>query len=225
MRPWIVLSAAAVGLGFAGLLAWPRYEVPALQRDAALSENGPPRSSAASEAAPQPGVSSPETVPSEGPEPPRDDLAPPPVPREVHTPPEPEARAEADSELAPLVDAAGNPSRTLVRAALAEAVARDHPDLEPSPEALDRAADAILRIRAAQKALAALPLTLENAGQRVALRENLQAASEAFREAMGLSSGDFTAGVETPGGVDRFDPGEAIPEPSYLDEPAPEGAG
>lgn len=220
MRPWIVLGAAAVGLGIAGLLTWPRGEERVLLRDAPLSKDEAPRGAAFPETAPAPGVPLPETAPpAEESETLPDELIPPPTPEEVHAPPEP----EADSDRAALVDATGGPSRTLVRAALADALARRYPDLERSPEEIDRAADAVLRIRAAQEALAALPLTLENAGRRLSLREKIQVASAAFREAIGLSPDEFTEGLEAAGGVDRFDPDEPIPEPSYLGEPAPEG--
>ena len=225
MRPRIVLSAAAVGLGFAALLVWPRDEGPALRHDAPLRENEPPRGGVFSEAAPEPDEPLPETAPPDAAEMLDDDLEPPPESREADAPPESEPEADVDSGFAPLVGAGGQPSRTLVRAALADAVARDHPGLDLSPEALDRAADAVLRMRAAQMELAELALTSANAARRVALGKQLEKASLDFEREMGLAPSDFTKGVDTPGDVDEFDPEEQIPEPSFLGEPAPEGAG
>jgi hypothetical protein len=231
MRPRIVLSAAIVGLAFAALLVWPRDQGPALRQDAPFREDEPPREGSRPQAAAEPDAPLPDAALPDEQDPDSDELElePMPEPAEAEAPPGPEPESEPEAEvdplLEPLVGAAGQPSRLLVRSALADAVARDGRGLDPSPEALDRAADAVLRMRAAQTELAELPLTPANAARRVALRRDLQGASHDFEKAMGLSPSDFTGGVETPGGVDTFDPEEPIPEPSYLDDPAPEGEG
>jgi hypothetical protein len=191
-----------------------------------MRENEPPPGGAFSQTAPEPDASLPETAPPDAAETLDDDLEPPPPEsREADAPPESEPEADVDSGFAPLVGASGQPSRTLVRAALADAVASDHPGLDLSPEALDRAADAVLRMRAAQMELAELALTSANAARRVALGKELEKAVLDFETETGLSPSDFTEGVDTPGDVDEFDPEEQIPEPAFLDPPAPEGAG
>jgi hypothetical protein len=219
MRPWVVLSAAACGLAAAALLVWPRggERAPRLERGPA--QTGP---SAVAPRETGPALDAPPAE-AELPEPeglPLDEPVVSPLPEQEPPPPEPEPAAEDE----PLVGSGGAPSRRLVRAALADALARHHPELERSPGEIERGADAIARMRAAREALDVLPFLPENAPRRGALLDELLEASQEFREAIGLSPEEFTQDLEAPDKIDEFDPDEPIPEPSFLEPVEPQEA-
>jgi hypothetical protein len=219
MRPWILLGAAALGLGVAGWLALPRGEAPAPARVRPLVETTPPRDVPPDEEAPDPAQLAVESLPEE-PEPLGEDFSETPVPEQEGPPPEPEPAL--DFELAPLFNGAGEPSRFLVRSALQSKITRDHPTLEVSPEGLERASDAVLRIRAARLEMAKLAFDAANAPRRVLLREEILSAYVEFEKALGISPTAFTRPV--PGQDDsQGDAGEgSIPDPDSYDAPPPE---
>lgn len=130
---------------------------------------------------------------------------------------------------APFVDAFGEPSPELVRAAIEAVVVDVFVDRTLSPAELDRAAKALVDLRAARAELDGLPMEPAHAERRRALVEALGQASETFREVTRLSPAEFTTRAAEatsapavdgdPGGgigIDRdVDPGY-VPEDDFL---------
>lgn len=187
------MPTLAVALGAAALLwgagAWLHGEPPRPERRGAPDTPAP--------AAPAPVVTPPPSVP---PEP----VAP--------------SRAAPEPVSAAWFDAAGEPSPELMRAALAEAIAEKLPGHKLSSDELDRLAEAAVRLREAQRALRALPQSDAHAAERGVLVEEIRAAGADFAYVLEMTPGEFTAQVQTDGGIDRFAEGEEVPEPEYLDD-------
>lgn len=218
MRPWILLGAAGLGLGVAVLLALPRGEAPAPPRTRPLVEKTPPRDVSPEDAVSPDSAQLEVDPPPEEPEPPGEDFDETPGPEQEGPPSEP----DLGSELAPLINSAGEPSRFLVRSALESKITRDHPELEVSPGDFERASDAILRIRAARLELEKLAFDAANASRRVLLRDEILRAYVEFEEALGISPTAFTRPVPPQDGS-QGDAGEGpIPEPDSYDAPPPE---
>ena len=114
------------------------------------------------------------------------------------------------------IDADGQPTRSLVHASLERALREHHPRYKLSEDDVERATDAVLRLREARLALAELPQTPEVSDERRALVEEVAAAGAAFAEAVDMGLDEFTEGAG--GGIDRFDPREPLPEAEFLDE-------
>jgi len=141
--------------------------------------------------------------------PPSSTPAPPPVRERPGATPPPAPSPEADRAPGPqkpaaLVDEHGAPTPQLVRAALADALARHQPSLKLSSEELDAAASALWRLREARLELRALreaPDSPTASERRRALREAIGRASEDFRYHVEMSPAEFTA-LAQPGGGD-----------------------
>jgi hypothetical protein len=188
---WIALGALllAVGLWLAGS--------PRPQRPAAPAESGV--------AAPlAPAATTPELMPPS---------VPTPAEREPASAPRPPAAPPTA-----YVDAAGSPSRELVRAALEAALADHWSSYKLTPAEVERITDAVLSLREAQAALRELPASPEVADRRRALVERIGQADADFAEVMEMSFAEFTRGAGTGAGVDRAEAGEVVPPPEYLDD-------
>jgi hypothetical protein len=146
----------------------------------------------------------------------------PPAPAELPSAAErrsaPAPRRPATPEPTPWIDATGEPSRALVRAALEAALADHWSSHKLTPAEVERITDAALELREAQDALRELPADPEVADRRRALVERIAAADAAFAEVMEMSFAEFTGGAGAGGGIDRAEPGESVPPPEYLDD-------
>jgi hypothetical protein len=102
------------------------------------------------------------------------------------------------------------PSRALVRSVLAAAIAEHLPRLALSDVELDQLADAVLRLRSAQRDLRSLRVAAENAERLRALRADVALAVSDFAYVAGMSPGEFSERVQPGFGLDPPpDPGEA----------------
>jgi hypothetical protein len=221
MRARTAGGLALALLGIAGLAFWLRGEegarAPRAAPSAKLAALPPAAAAPAGAAAPLE-----ETAPESwrtGREPELETDEPEPA-GDAPNPPVPPEEAVVPPELSPFFGSGGGqPSRALVRVALASALERSHPELDVSPGDLERASDAVLRIRSVREQLAALPFTRENAARRVSLSADLEAAMAEFQDAVQLAPSELTQGLETEEGLSEFDPAEPIPEPSFIDAP------
>jgi hypothetical protein len=109
-----------------------------------------------------------------------------PPPAEAAPPPTPSAL--------PRAAAVPSPEQEL-RAALEADIARHLPDRKLSSDQLDAAADALVRLRDARRALAALPRTAENASLRRELHDAIAQASADFQYLVDLDPAAFVATV------------------------------
>jgi hypothetical protein len=86
--------------------------------------------------------------------------------------------------------------RAEIRARLEASIAEHLPDLKLSSDELDAAADALVRLRAARRELAALPRTPENAARLRELTAAIGAAYADFEYVVELDPAEFTERVE-----------------------------
>lgn len=148
----------------------------------------------------------------------REQPAPAPRPAPAAAPPAAAPAPAPAPDPAPWIDAAGEPSRALVRAVLEAALADHHPGHKLTPDEVERITDAALDLRAAQHALRELPPDPARAGERRALVERIARANATFAEILEMSFAEFTGEAGSPGAVDRDLPGEPLPPPEYLDD-------
>lgn len=149
---------------------------------------------------------------------------------------DPAIAPELDPADLPFVAAFGEPTPELVRAAIEAVVAELFVDRALSPGEIDRAAQALVDLRAARAELDQLAMEPAHAERRRALVEDLGRASETFREVTQMTPAEFTArasevasgpaGRADPagGGIDRdLDP-DYVPDDDFLPprSPAPE---
>ncbi len=99
---------------------------------------------------------------------------------------------EGDPADAPFVETFGEPTPELVRAAIEAAVADLFADRPLTPAEIDRAAEALVELRAARAELDRLAMEPAQAERRRALIEALGHASETFRATTGMSPAEFT---------------------------------
>lgn len=147
----------------------------------------------------------------------------------------PEPRASdpgIDPADAPFVEAFGEPTPELVRAAIEAVVADLFVDRPLSPAELDRAAQALVDLRAARAELDRLPMEPAQAERRRALVEALGQASETFRQITQMSPAEFTTraaevasgppgrgdagGLSGGGGIDRDIDPDYVPDDDFL---------
>lgn len=128
-----------------------------------------------------------------------------PLERAPSPPPDeaPAAAPDAPAAEPPAAPAAGAPrdERAELAAVLAADLAEHLPDRKLSSDELDAAADALLRLREARRALAELPRTPENAERRRELSEEMGRASEDFEYVVDLDPAAFLRAVSD--GVER----------------------
>ncbi|MBK7948251.1 MAG: DUF4168 domain-containing protein [Deltaproteobacteria bacterium] len=132
---------------------------------------------------------------------------------------------------APFVEAFGEPTPELVRAAIEAVVADLFVDRPLSPAELDRAAEALVELRSARAELDQLAMEPAQAERRRALVEALGQASETFREITQMSPAEFTAraaeaasgptgrggpGGGGGGGLDRDIDPDYVPDDDFL---------
>ncbi len=130
-------------------------------------------------------------------------------------PPDPPAPAQPSGE----EEASGDTiPRAMVLQALQEAFDSHLPDQRLDPEQYEKLADAVLRIRAARRSLAGLPLSQENAEAIHRLREELTDALTDFQEVAGLTPDEFTELVQPGLGLDE----ESAEDETVVLEPLPE---
>lgn len=86
--------------------------------------------------------------------------------------------------------------RAAIRARLEASIAEHLPDLKLSSDEVDAAADALGRLRAARRELAALPRTPENAARLRELTAAIGAAYADFEYVVELDPAEFTERVE-----------------------------
>ncbi|MFQ5457172.1 MAG: hypothetical protein ACE5FC_01775 [Myxococcota bacterium] len=218
-RFWIAALAVALAAGGITLL-WPG--------EAELPAPGPPPGELIPAAPPAPGAAPHETAaPAPDALPMHEVLEPPPPPAgspgsRASTPPPAEGEA-------PAANPVGEPDHAFVRDVLANAFADKLPDRRLSAADFDRLADAVLRMRAARKEMAALPMTPQHAAELSRLREELTEAVTEFQEVSGLGPGEFTAQIEDdlqpirqePGAADA-PPGNEGPAVERFEGPPPE---
>ena len=156
---------------------------------------------------------------------------------------DPELDPEVDPADAPFVAAFGEPTPELLRASVEAVVADLFVDRALSPGEIDRAAQALVELRAARVELDQLAMEPAHAQRRRALVEALGRASETFREVTQITPAEFTAraaeaasgpaGRDSLGdasgqgggsGIDRDVDPEYVPDDDFLPprSPAPE---
>jgi hypothetical protein len=94
------------------------------------------------------------------------------------------------------------PSFTLVRSTLADAIEAHLPSFKLSGTELDELADATLRMRSAQQSLRTLPESREHATQRAEARRLLEQAIVDFTYVAEMSPAEFTRQVQPDVGID-----------------------
>lgn len=109
------------------------------------------------------------------------------------------------------------PTRERVRGAIETAVAAHFPSHRLSSDEVERATDALVTLRETQEALRALPMGPETAEQRRIFVERIGEATSEFNAVLDVDPAEFTSAADPGGGLDRFDPNEALPEAEFIE--------